>query len=57
MRFLHFLDSFSFLNAGLDELTTTLKLSLTLDAHRIEDELFKKKLTYPYEIFQTIESL
>ena len=53
---LKFLDSYRFLNASLDELTTTLKSFPSLDANGIENDLFKRKIAYPYEKNKTIES-
>ena len=51
-----FLDSFRFLNASLDKFSTTLKSFPSLDANGMEDDLFKRKLAYPYEKGKTIES-
>ena len=51
-----FLDSYRFLDASLDKLTTTLKSFPSLGAKGMEDEIFKKKLAYPYEKGQPIES-
>ena len=51
-----FLDSYRFLDAGLDNLSTTLKSFPSLDANGMEDDLFKRKLAYPYEKGKTIES-
>ena len=46
---LKFLDSYRFLDASLDKLSTTLKSFPSLDENGIEDDLFKRKLAYPYE--------
>ena len=48
--------SFVFLDASLDKLSTTLKSFPSLDANGMEDDLFKRKLAYPYEKVKTIES-
>ena len=53
---LKFLDGYRFLDASLDKLYTTLKFFLSLDAIGMEDDLFKRKLAYPYEKGKTIES-
>ena len=53
---LKFLDSYSFLDAGLNKLSTTLKSFPSLDVNSMEDDLFKRKLAYPYEKGKTIES-
>ena len=53
---LKFLDSYRFLDASLDKLSTTLKSFPSLDANGMEDDLFKRKLAYPYEKGETIES-
>ena len=53
---LKFLDSYRFLDASLDKLSTTLKSFPSLDANGMEDDLLKRKLAYPYEKGQTIES-
>ena len=53
---LKFLDSYRFLDASLDKLSTTLKSFPSLDANGMEDDLFKRKLAYPYEKGKTIES-
>ena len=55
-RCLKFLDSFRFLDASLDELSTTLKPFPSLDANGMEDDLFIRKLAYPYEKGNNIES-
>ena len=49
------LDSYRFLDASLDKLSTTLKSFPSLDANGMEDDLFKRKLAYPYEKGKTIE--
>ena len=51
-----FLDSYRFLDASLDKLSTTIKSFPSLDANGIENDLFKRKLAYPYEKEKTIES-
>ena len=53
---LKFLDSYRFLDASLDKLSTTLKSFPSLDANCMEDDLFKRKLASPYEKGKTIES-
>ena len=50
------MDSYRFLDASLDKLSTRLKTFLSLDANGMEDDLFKRKLAYPYEKSKTIES-
>ena len=52
---LKFLDSYIFLDASLDILSTTLKSIPSLDAIGMEDDLFKRKLAYPYENGKTNE--
>ena len=44
------------MDASLDKLSTTLKFFPSLDAHGMEDDLFKRKLAYPFEKGKTIES-
>ena len=51
-----FLDSYGFLDAGLDKLSTTLEAFISLDANGMEDDFFKRKIAYPYEKGKTIES-
>ena len=46
---LKFLDSYSFLDASLDKLSTTLNIFPSLDANGMKDSLCKRKLVYPYE--------
>ena len=53
---LKFLDSYRFLDASLDKLSTTLKYFPSLDANGMEDDLFKRKLVYPNQKGKTIES-
>ena len=55
-RCFKFLDRYRFPDASLDELSTTLKCFPSLDARCIEDDLFKRKVAYPYEKGQTIGS-
>ena len=50
------MDSYRFLAASLDKLSTRLKSFPSLDANGMEDDLFKRKLAYPYEKGKTIES-
>ena len=50
------LDSESFSDSSLDNLSKTLKSFPSLDANRKEYEPFKKKLPYPYEKSQVSES-
>ena len=52
---LKFLDSYRFLDASLDKLSTTLKSFPSLDANGMEDGLLKRKLACPYEKGKTIE--
>ena len=56
MGCLKFLDTYRFLDASLYKLPTTSKSFPSLDANGTEDELFKRKLAYPYEKGKTIES-
>ena len=51
------MDSYRFLNASLDKLSTTLKSLPSLDANGTEDDLFKRKFAYPYEKGKNIESI
>ena len=44
------------MDASLDKIFTTLKSFPALDANGMEDDLFKRKLAYPYEKGETIES-
>ena len=53
---LKFLDSYRFLDASLDKLSTTLTSFPSLDSNGMEDDLFTRKLAYPYEKVKTIES-
>ena len=53
---LKFLDSYRFLDASLDKLSLTLTSFPSLDANGMEDDLFKRKLAYPYEKVKNIES-
>ena len=53
---LKFLDSYRFLDASLDKLSTTLKSFPSLEANVMEDDLFKRKIAYPYEKVKTIDS-
>ena len=53
---LKFLDSYRFLDASLDKLSLTLKSFTSLDKNGMEDDLFKRKLAYPYEKGKNIES-
>ena len=53
---LKFLDSYRFLDASLDKLSMTLSSFPSLDANGKEDDLFKRKLAYPYEKGNNIES-
>ena len=49
-------DTYRFLDASLDILSKTLKSFPSLDANGMGDDLFKRKLAYPYEKGKTIES-
>ena len=53
---LNFLDSFRFLDASLVKLSLTLSSFPSLDKNGMADDLFKRKLAYPYEKGKTIES-
>ena len=53
---LKFLDSYRFLDADFDKISTTLTFCSSLDADGAENELFKRNLAYPYQKFQIIES-
>ena len=53
---LKFLDSYRFLDASLDKLSLTLSSFPSLDKNGMEDDLFKRKLAYPYEKGKNIES-
>ena len=53
---LKFLDSYRFLDASSDKLSTTLKSFPSLDKNGMEDDLIKRQLAYPYEIGNNIES-
>ena len=50
------MDSYRFLDASLDKLSLTLTSFPSLDKNGMEDDLFKRKLAYPYEKGKTIES-
>ena len=51
---LKFLDSYRFLDASLDKLSTTLKSFPSPDANGMEDDLFTRKLAYPMEKVTTL---
>ena len=53
---LKFLDSYRFLDASSDKLSMTLSSFPSLDANGMEDDLFKRKLAYPYEKGKNNES-
>ena len=53
---LKFLDSYRFLDASLDKLSQTLTSFPSLDKICMKDDLFKRKLAYPYEKGDNIES-
>ena len=53
---LKLLDSYRFLDASLDKLSLTLTSFPSLDKNGMEDDLFKRKLAYPYEKGKNIES-
>ena len=53
---LKFLDSYRFLDASLDKLSTTLKFFPSLHRNDMEDDLFKRKLANPYGKGKNIES-
>ena len=46
---LKFLDSYRFPSTNLDKLVKSINSFPKLDVNGLEDELFKKKLAYPYE--------
>ena len=48
---LRFLDSYRFLDSGLDKLAKSLKDFPILKKHKLDDPLLLKKLAYPYEYF------
>ena len=50
------LDSFTFLNACIDEISTSCSSLTTLDANGMEAEPFWTKLVDVYQKFQTIET-
>ena len=50
------MDSYRFLDASLDKLSQTLTSFPSLDKNGMEDDLFKRKLAYPYEKGNKIES-
>ena len=50
------MDSYRFLDASLDKLSTTLYSLPFLDAKGLEDDLFKRQLAHPYEKSKNIES-
>ena len=53
---LKFLDSYRFLDASLDKLSTTLTSFPSLDKNGMEHDFCKRKLAYPYEKSSNIES-
>ena len=53
---LKFLDSYRFLDASLDKLSLTLSSFPSLDKNGMEDDLFKRKLAYPYEKGNNIDT-
>ena len=50
------MDSYGFLDASLDKLSLTLTSFPSPDKNGMEDDLFKRKLAYPYEKGNNIES-
>ena len=48
---LRFLDSYRFLNSGLVKLVKSINSFPIIDENGLDDEIFKKKLAYPYEYF------
>ena len=48
---LRFLDSYRFLCTNLDKLVKSINSVPIMDKNGFTDELFKKKLAYPYEYF------
>ena len=51
------LNSYRYLDANLNKLSKTKKSFPFLDANGMKDELFRRKIAYPYEEDQTIEVL
>ena len=49
------MDSYTFLDASVDKLSTTLTFFLSRDAKRMEDEKFQRKVDYSYEKSPSIE--
>ena len=56
IRCLKFVNSYRFLDAKLDKLSTSLKTFPSLDANGMKDDLFKRKLASSYEKGKTIDS-
>ena len=50
---LRFLDSYRFLSSSLQKLIASLDTFKYLNSEGLTDDLFKKKLAYPYEKFNT----
>ena len=48
---LRFLDLYRFLSTNLEKLVKSTNSSPIMDESGLDDELFKKKLAYPYEVF------
>ena len=51
------MDGYRILDASLDELSLTLTSFPSLDKNGMEDDLFKRKLAYPYVKGNNIESI
>ena len=51
VRCLRFLDSYRFLSSDIQTLTASLNTFKYVDSEGLIDDLFKKKLAYPYEKF------
>ena len=52
---LRFLDSYRFLSTNLDKLVKSINSFPVTEENGFTDELFKKKLVYPYEKFTLIK--
>ena len=50
------MDSYRFLVASFDKLSTTIKSFPSLDANGMDDDILKRKIAYPFEKGKTLES-